>query len=73
MDRKLVDKLERYAIDYTYYKVHCDFCDAETEECEYPSSAAEEAAGLGFNTYKWSGGSEGIACKECLLKEEWKK
>lgn len=66
-----IQRLEEHAIDYRHYKVHCSFCDAETEELEFPSGA--EAYTLGFRIVTVNKDEDYVACKECQEKEAWKE
>lgn len=68
---KEIEKLAEHAIDYTHYKVSCDFCYDDAGEQEYPEG--DEAFKLGFRVVKVFGNENYVACKDCQEKEAWKK
>lgn len=60
------------ATEHRSFTVGCNYCNATTDEFDYPSSAAQEAKRIGMKIV-WLGESEGIAfCKECIEKEVYK-
>jgi hypothetical protein len=67
-----IEKLTESAIDTTYYKVYCEFCEANSGEEDYPSSAAEQAYTQGFRIIPvLDRGYKSVACKDCLEKKAW--
>ncbi len=69
---KEIEQLQDHVIETRHYNVFCDFCDNQTPDEEYESTAADRAFELGFEEYTVDG-EQGIACAECYPKEEWKK
>lgn len=70
----IVEALEEQAIHHYYYTVSCAFCDEEgTSQCDYPSSAAQEAFREGYIVHTFSNGESYSACKKCQEKEAWKE
>jgi hypothetical protein len=75
MDKeKWVERLTKHATDTTYYKVYCEYCDNDSGEEEYASSAAEEAYEQGFRVIKVPNRDyENVICGSCLAKKAAEK